>query len=130
MPLAKGANKIAIAAVNDTGETVASVSVTHDGEGDLDKRGTLYILAIGVDKYPNLPGKDLRYAGADAKAFAEAMEKRAGPLHERVVKRVLVNGAADADAPTAANILDALDMLRQRQAERHHNAVRLRPRHQ
>ena len=41
------------------------------------------------------------------------MEKRAGPLHERVVKRVLVNGAAAADAPTAANIQDALDMLRE-----------------
>jgi len=112
VPLAKGGNKIAVAAQNDTGETVASVSVTHEGEGDLDKRGTLYILAIGVDKYPNLPGNDLRYAGADAKAFAEAMEKRAGPLHQRVVKRVLVNGAAPGDAPTRANIEDALDMLR------------------
>ncbi len=112
VPLAKAGNKIAVAAVNDTGETVASVSVAHDGEGDLDKRGTLYILAIGVDKYPNLPGNDLRYAGADAKAFAEAMEKRAGPLHQRVVKRLLINGAAPGDAPTAANIVDALDMLR------------------
>ena len=112
VPLAKGANKIAIAAVNQTGETVASVSVSHEGEGDLDKRGTLYILAIGVDKYPNLPGKDLSYAGADAKAFATAMEKRAGALHERVVKRLLVNGEAASDAPTAANILDGLDLLR------------------
>ena len=40
------------------------------------------------------------------------MEKRAGPLHQRVVKRVLINGAAPGDAPTAANIVDALDMLR------------------
>ena len=112
MPLAKGENKIAVAAVNDTGETVASVSVTHEGEGALDKRGTLYILAIGVDKYPNLPGNDLRYAGADAKAFAEAMEKRSGALHQRVVKRLLINGGAAGDAPTAANIVDALDMLR------------------
>ena len=122
VPLAKGENKIAIAAVNDTGETVASLSLTHEGEGDLDKRGTLYILAIGVDAYKGLgnncgeDGKqscDLNFAGADAKAFAEAMEKRAGPLHERVVKRVLVNGAAADDAPTAANVQDALGLLRQ-----------------
>ncbi len=88
VPLAKGANKIAIAAVNDTGETVASVGVAHEGEGDLDKRGTLYILAIGVDKYKGLGNNcgedgrqscDLRFAGADARAFVEAMEKRAGP---------------------------------------------------
>ncbi len=111
VPLAKGANKVAIAAVNDTGETVASVSLTHEGEGDLDWRGTLYILAIGVDKYPNLPGNDLRYAGADAKTFAEAMERRAGRLYDRVVKRVLVNGAAPGDTPTAAHILDALGLL-------------------
>ena len=40
------------------------------------------------------------------------MEKRAGPLHERVVKRVLVNGAKADDAPTAANVQDALGLLR------------------
>ena len=121
VPLAKDANKIAIAAVNDTGETVAKVTVVHEGEGALDKRGTLYILAIGVDKYSGLgltcgddrqQSCDLRYAGADAKAFADTMERDAGPLHERVVKRVLVNGAGDADAPTASNILDALGLLR------------------
>jgi WD40 repeat protein len=121
VPLAKGPNKIAIAAVNDTGETVASVTVTHEGEGDLDKRGTLYILAVGVDDYKGLGNVcgdnhkqscDLLFAGADAKAFAGAMEARAGPLHERVVKRVLVNGAGEHDAPTAANILDALGTLR------------------
>ncbi len=39
------------------------------------------------------------------------MEKDAGPLHERVVKRVLVNGAGDSDAPTTANILDALELF-------------------
>ena len=89
-----GADTIAVAAENSTGETVAALSLTHKGEGDLDKPGTLYILSIGVDKYPNLPGKDLRYAGADAKAFAEAMEKRASPLHRQVIKRLLVNGGA------------------------------------
>jgi WD40 repeat protein len=120
VPLAKGLNRIAIAAVNDTGETVASLSLTHEGEGDLDKRGVLYILAIGVDGYKGLgdtcgnDGKqscDLHFAGADAKAFADAMEQRGGPLHEKVVKRVLVNGTGPNGAPTAANILDALGLL-------------------
>ena len=40
-------------------------------------RDTLYILAIGVDKYPNLPGNDLHMPALMRKAFAEAMEKRA-----------------------------------------------------
>ena len=64
VPLAGGADTIAVAAENSTGETVAALRLTHKGEGDLDKPGTLYILAIGVDKYPNLPGNDLRLCAA------------------------------------------------------------------
>jgi hypothetical protein len=30
------------------------LTLNHESEGALDKRGTLYILAIGVDKYPRL----------------------------------------------------------------------------
>ncbi len=124
VPLARGRNTIRVVAVNDTGETPAEVIVTHDGEGALDKRGTLYILAIGVDKYPNLGMAcreldgvtprdcNLDVAGADAEAFAKTMAARLGPLHESVVSRVLVNGADAADAPTVANIRDALGDLR------------------
>src|SRR5262245_63603336 len=76
-------------------------------------RGPLYVLAIGVDKYPNLPGSDLRFSGADAMAFAAAIKQHVGSQHERVVSRLLVNGASAGDIPTAANILNALGMLRQ-----------------
>jgi uncharacterized caspase-like protein len=93
--------------------------VTNETAGDLDKRGTLYILAIGVTKYPGMPNLckpkdtcDLEYTGADAAAFADAISARLGPLHDKVVRRVLVNGRADDDAPTAANIIDALGVLR------------------
>jgi WD40 repeat protein len=111
VPVNKGSNEVAITAVNNTGETTEVVAISHEGEGALDAKGALFILAVGVDKYPNLPGNDLHYAGADAKAFAEVMEKRVGLLHTRVVKRVLVNGGAAADVPTAANIVDALALL-------------------
>src|SRR5262249_49369454 len=89
--------------------------------GALDKRGTLYILAIGVDKYPGLGNTcgfrsnescDLRYSGADARAFAAAIEKRLRPEHDKVVERLLVNGAGSKDEPTAATILNAVDMLK------------------
>ena len=112
VPLAKGANAVSITAINEIGEAIDTVQIAHEGTGLLDKRGTLYILAIGVDKYPGLPGSDLSFAGADAKAFTEAMEKRAGSLHQKVVKRMLVNGGNPDDAPTAANIADALQVLR------------------
>ena len=123
LPLAKGRNLIRAVAVNGSGETSAEVAVDSQGEGALDKRGTLRILAIGVDKYPGLgkacrelDGKtpkscDLSAAVSDATAFANAMAARLGPLHQRVVSTVLVNGGKSGE-PKAANIVDALDELR------------------
>jgi hypothetical protein len=46
-------------------------------------------------------------------SLVEAVEKRLGPEHDRVVKRLLVNGTGGKDDPTAANILDAIDTLKQ-----------------
>jgi hypothetical protein len=102
VPLAKGANEVRVTLTNAIGEKAETLQLTHEGEGDLDKRGTLYILAIGVDKYPGL-GKscgasgtdscDLTVSGADARALVAAVEKRLGPAHDRIVKRLLVNGA-------------------------------------
>ena len=124
VPLSAGSNAIRVIAVNDTGESSTDIVVTHDGPGDLDKRGTLYILAIGVTKYPHLgtacheldgitrKSCDLAAPGADAQVFAKTMAARLGSHHAKVVSRVLVNGGDPADSPTAANILDALGMLR------------------
>jgi uncharacterized caspase-like protein len=55
---------------------------------------------------------DLSVSGADARALVDAVEKRLGPAHDRVVKRLLVNGAGGKNEPTAVNILDAIDMLK------------------
>ena len=123
VPLAGGHNDVRIILTNAVGEKAEALTLIHKGEGDLDKRGTLYILAVGVEKYPGLGnscGKsgqepcDLNYASADARRLAQAIESRLVPGHTRVVKRVLVNGADDSkDLPTAANILDAFGWLRQ-----------------
>ncbi len=122
VPLAKGKNTIVVTALNEIGWSKVqdgTLTVTNESAGDLDVRGTLYILAIGVSKYPGVANLckpketcDLDFTGYDARAFADAMEKRLGPLHSKVVRRVLVNGGAPDDAPTAANIIDALGILR------------------
>jgi WD40 repeat protein len=122
VPLAKGRNEVRITLSNDIGDRAETVTLSHEGDGDLDKRGTLYILAVGVDQYPRL-GKtcgptgnascDLKYSGADARKWVEAAERRLGPAHSKVVKRVLVNGVSAGDAPTATNIIDAIDLLKQ-----------------
>jgi WD40 repeat protein len=122
VPLSRGRNEVRITLINDIGEKAETLTLNHEGEGALDKRGTLYVLAIGVDKYATL-GKtcgensrescDLRFSGADARALVAAVEQRLEPSHTKVVKRVLVNGAAAGDTPTAANILDAIDILKE-----------------
>ena len=43
----------------------------------------------------------------------EAAERRLGPAHSKVVKRMLINGANWTELPTANNILDAIDLLKQ-----------------
>src|SRR5262249_6237542 len=110
VPLSGGRNEVRITLTNDIGEKAEARTRTHEGEGELDKRGILYILAVGVDKYTTLGrscgenGKqscDLRFSGADARALVAAAEQRLAPAHTKVVKRVLVNGAEGRDAPTA-----------------------------
>jgi WD40 repeat protein len=121
VPLAKGRNEVRITLANTIGEKTETLTLSHNGDGDLDKRGTLHILAIGVNDYKGLgkscgeKGKEscnLDFAGGDARRLADAVEKRLGPGHERVDKRVLVNGGNPKDAPTAANITDAVERLR------------------
>jgi uncharacterized caspase-like protein len=122
VPLARGKNEVRITLTNAIGEKAEVMTLNHEGAGALDKRGTLYILAIGVDKYPGLGNTcgvlrnescDLSVSGNDARALVEAVEKRLGPAHDRVIKRLLVNGAGGKDEPTAANIVDAIDTLKQ-----------------
>jgi uncharacterized caspase-like protein len=122
VPLAKGRNELRITLTNAIGEKAETLTLTHEGEGALDKRGTLYLLAIGVDKYPGLGnncGSDgrascnLTFSAADARALVAAIEKRLAPVHTKVVKRLLVNGAGGNDEPTAANVLNAIDLLKE-----------------
>jgi hypothetical protein len=126
VPLSSGHNEVRVELTNAMGTKSETVTLIQEGEGLLDRRGALYILAVGVDEYKGLGNVcgisgnencDLKYSGADARALVAAVEERVGPGHTNVVKRVLVNDAPDPkDAPTAANILDATDMLRQAKA--------------
>jgi WD40 repeat protein len=121
VPLAKGKNTIVVTALNEIGWSKVRdgmVALTNFGPGDLDRRGTLYILAIGVSKYPGVPRNcppkpncDLNLTGNDAIAFSGSVEQQLGKLHEKVVRRVLVNEGASDGLPTAANIINALGMF-------------------
>jgi WD40 repeat protein len=121
VPLGQGNNRVRVVARSTSdllGE--ASLEIVQNGEGALDKRDHLFIIAVGVDKYPNMAPTcgdtknrscDLAYAGADAKAFAETIEGQMGRQHQHIVKRVLFNGAGGNLEPSRENIENAFDML-------------------
>jgi hypothetical protein len=120
VPLYSGRNDVRVSLVNDVGERSETLTLHRDGPGWLDERGTLYIVAIGVDMYAGLGNRcgpkgtsscDLLYAGIDARTIAASIEKRLSAKHNATVKRVL-SGATPSEMPTAANILDALDLLK------------------
>jgi WD40 repeat protein len=115
VPLGQGTNRIRVVARSKAdliGE--AELAIQQNGEGALDKRDTLYVIAVGVDKYPGVcPTCDLAFAGADARAFADTVEQQMGKQHLRVVKRVLFNGAGGNLEPTRDNIENVFDVLLQ-----------------
>ena len=55
VPLEQGKNQIIIIVRNKIGQSVSELVLFRDFPGLLDKNGTLYVLAIGVDKYDQLP---------------------------------------------------------------------------
>ncbi len=119
VPLAKGINTITVVAGNDIGDTTESVRVVDEGAGELDKRGTLYVVAVGVEKYPGLNtcGPDrkqscnLTYSGRDASLFAATIQKAMGPSHAAADVTLLTNEPGNTP-PTAANVLRALSRVK------------------
>jgi tetratricopeptide (TPR) repeat protein/WD40 repeat protein len=116
VPLEKGENRIQITARNDVGETVNELMVYLDREGLLDRKGRLFVLAVGVDDYSRLgQGSALHYAGADARLIVDTLIQKAAPLHTEVKSKLLVSGGDM--PPTKVNIEDALVLFREAQPE-------------
>ena len=122
VPLANRRNVISIKAINAAGESqVVRLPIQHSGEGPLDKRGKLYVVAVGVDNYKGLGNAcgaksnescDLQYAGKDARLFTEAITKELGPRHANGIwQRLLTNRGRGTTTPRRQNILAALDGL-------------------
>lgn len=108
VPLANGENRIVLTAINAVGRTEQSIVLKHSGRGEFASRGTLYIVSIGVDKYPYL-GQNLDFAGADARAIAKALMTHTAPLFAGVKSLVLADGGDF--GPTSDNIGRAFKLL-------------------
>ena len=111
VPLAAGDNAIRVTVSNDVGRSVRDMTVSGaDGAVETRSKATLYLLAVGVDDYPNF-NQNLQFAGADARAFRDLAIATTGRLHSAVKSLLLVKGGEQ--APTAAAVLGALGDLQQ-----------------
>lgn len=109
VPLSSGRNEVEFVAYNAVGKTEHTVYLDNSGKPDIDERGNLYVVSIGINKYPNFSGQDLDFAESDAVAVRDILVKRAGPLHASTEERLYATEGGL--APTSSNIRSAMKEL-------------------
>ncbi len=111
VPVEDGQNEILITGVNEFGYvTERGVTAMARKQKD-EKKGKLWVVAVGVEEYPNLPtdcsGRscDLDFPVDDAAEFLRVVADRTAPLFAEMEALVMVNrDALDADPERAAVI--------------------------
>ena len=112
VPVLSGDNHFTAYAFNRDNVKSEDAELTAQGDKGLERKGILYVLAVGVDKYANA-NYDLSYAVTDATAFGRALKEEQEqnlPPELRRYARVEVISLFDQNA-TKANILLALKRL-------------------
>jgi WD40 repeat protein/uncharacterized caspase-like protein len=107
VPIIAGDNVFTAYGFNDADVKSRDAQLRIVGASSLKRKGTAYILAVGVNKYAN-PGYDLRYAAQDALDFANELRKQETDLN--TFSQVEVVPLID-DQATKGNLLTALHAL-------------------
>jgi len=102
-----GPNRLVAYAFNRDNVKSKDAPLVFTGAESLKRKGTAYIIAVGVNEYENSQ-YNLKYATADARDFGEEVRQRQTQLGE--FERVEVVQLLDKDA-TKANILAAIKRL-------------------
>jgi WD40 repeat protein len=102
-----GVNRLTAYAFNDDNIKSGDAEVTVTGAESLKRKGTAYILAVGINEYAD-SRFNLKYAVADAQDFAAAVKEYQAKLNEFSEVRVIP--LTDAEA-TKENILEAMNRL-------------------
>jgi WD40 repeat protein/uncharacterized caspase-like protein len=105
--LVAGQNQLSAYAFNRDNVKSADAVLSVNGADSLKRAGTLHLLAVGVNQYAN-PQYNLKYAVADARAFAEEVERQQKKIG--IYSQVEFTSLLDRDA-TKANILYAVKRL-------------------
>lgn len=126
VPLREGMNRIAVTGHNRIGQRTTYLDVEHRGRGDLDERGVLRLLAIGVNAYSNALAdlENLKFAAADARAFVRAIKAALAKNFDKMEVTLLATpggasgAAAKARPPTYRNILRGLRSVGRKATEK------------
>ncbi len=105
--LVNGQNQLSVYAFNNDNIKSTDAILTVNGSEKLKRKGTLYIVAVGVGEYAN-PKYNLNYVELDAKKFGEQLRLKQSELkqYERVEVIPLLSREA-----TKSNILAAFQRL-------------------
>ncbi len=107
IPVVAGENRLVAYAFNRDNVKSADADAVITGADSLKRKGTAYILAVGVNSYANAQ-YNLKYAAADAQDFADEVRRQQTQLER--YERIEVVPLIDSDA-TKVNILAALKLL-------------------
>ena len=107
LPLVAGENRLTAYAFNRDNVKSADETQTVIGAESLQRRGALYILAVGINQYANAD-YNLKYAVADATTFSDELSRRQTRIGR--FARVEVVTLFD-EAATKANLVAALERL-------------------
>ncbi|HJU92541.1 MAG TPA: caspase family protein, partial [Pyrinomonadaceae bacterium] len=102
-----GPNRLVAYAFNRDNVKSKDAPLVFTGADSLKRKGTAYIIAVGVNEYENNQ-YNLKYAVADAQSFGDEMRRRQSQL--AAFERIEVIQLLDKEA-TKANILAALKRL-------------------
>ncbi|MDR2941298.1 MAG: caspase family protein [Treponema sp.] len=106
----EGENRIEITASNGISENRQAVTVIWKPAPQQIKLPNLWILAIGVSKYDNLPeANQLNYCDSDARAIIDVFKSQEGLRYNKVYTRLLADN--EPVLPTANNIRNNLKFL-------------------
>jgi WD40 repeat protein/uncharacterized caspase-like protein len=90
VPVEDGENSISITGVNEFGYVTERGVTTLASRKTEAKKGKLYVIAIGVEKYPNIKA-DLAYPVDDAVEMLKVLKERTAPLYSGMETLILLN---------------------------------------
>lgn len=109
-------NQIRVEAFDGRAMGIAETFVSAPGTSPLQPpAGKLYVLAVGVNQFTELPSFNLEFAAGDAEGFIQAVRNTGKSYFKNVVTYTITDNTAD--KPSKASILKALEFVKQSQPE-------------